>query len=206
MITKSALEKIKRVHGGYASWAVWGPIGETPKSGMDDISVFETDAVLSVLKPNVVMLGLNFSTEIKLRPFGNFHAAGRAQDYKTRYAFKDSEYYGAYMTDIIKNLAEMDSKKAMNRLDADPELLAESLRIFREEMKDLGNSRPVILAFGNDAHRLASDHLRPEEYSLLVKLCHYSYRSSKEDYKVRVFKQIAAHKNKEQYPAAERVQ
>ena len=34
---------------------------QTPKSGMDDMRVFETDAVLSVLKPNVVMLGLNLS-------------------------------------------------------------------------------------------------------------------------------------------------
>ena len=55
------------------------------------------------------------------------------------------------MTDIIKVLEEMDSGKAMNHLDAHPELLAESLRIFREEMKDLGNSRPIILAFGDRA-------------------------------------------------------
>lgn len=187
------------MHGGYASWAVWAPIEPTrkPKFGMDDISVFETDAVRSLLKPNVVMLGLNFSTKIELPPFGNFHAAGRAQDYKIRYAFEDSEYYGAYMTDIINGLAQMDSRKAMSQLDADPNLLAESLRIFREEMKDLGNSRPVILAFGDHAHGLASDHLRPEEYSLLVKLPHYSRWISKEDYKVLVFKQIAAHKNKE---------
>jgi hypothetical protein len=34
MITKSTFEMIKRKHGGHASWAVWGPIGATPKSGM----------------------------------------------------------------------------------------------------------------------------------------------------------------------------
>lgn len=205
MITKSAFEMIKRNHGGYGSWAVWGPIGATPKSGMDDMRVFETDAVLSVLKPNVVMLGLNLSKSIKLPWFGNFHCAGSAQDYKTRYAFKDSEYYGAYMTDIIKVLEEMDSGKAMNHLDAHPELLAESLRIFREEMKDLGNSRPIILAFGDRAYRLASKHLRREEYSLLVRLPHYSRRISQEAYKELVFKQIAAHNDKEQYPAKENV-
>ena len=193
MITKSAFEIIKRKHGRYASWAVWGPIGATPKSGMGDLRVFETDAVLSVLKPNVVMLGLNLSKSIQLPPFSNFHVAGSAQDYKTRYAFQGSEFYGAYMTDIIKDLEEMDSRKAMNHLDAHPELLAESLRIFREEMKDLGNSRPVILAFGNEAYALARKHLQAEEYSLLVKLPHYSdYRFNKEAYKELVFKQIAA--------------
>ena len=160
---------------------------------MGDLSVFETDAVLDLLKPNVVMLALNVSKSIALLPpFSNFHAAGNAHDYKTRYAFTGSEYYGAYMTDIIKILDEMDASKAMRHLAAHPELLVESLRIFRDEMKDLGNSRPVILAFGDHAYRLARKHLRPEEYRLLVRLPHYSRRISQEDYKELVFKQIAA--------------
>ena len=195
-MTRSAFEKIKQKHGRYASWAVWGPIGATPKSGMGDMRVFETDAFLSVLKPNVVMLALNFSKTIEQpQPFHNFHVAKNAQDYKIRYAFTDTEYDGAYMTDVIKDLAEMDCRKATKHLDAHPELLATSLRIFREEMKDLGNERPIILAFGNDAHMIARTHLRPEEYSLLIKLTHYSdYRLNKEAYKERVFEEIAAHR------------
>jgi hypothetical protein len=193
MITKSVFEKIKRNHGRYASWAVWGAIGATPKSGMEDLSVFETDAVLSILKPNVVILALNVSKSITLLPpFSNFHAAGSAHDYKTRYAFTGSAYYGAYMTDIIKVLEEMDASKAMKHLAAHPELLVESLRIFRDEMKDLGNSQPVILAFGHQAYRLAVQHLRPQEYSRLVRLPHYSCWISQEDYKELVFQHIAA--------------
>jgi hypothetical protein len=53
-------------------------------------------------------------------------------------------------------------------------------------MKDLGNSQPVILAFGNDAYALDRKHLRPEEYSRLVKLPHYSHQISKEAYKIKV--------------------
>jgi hypothetical protein len=165
---------------------------------MEDLSVFDTDAVLSVLKPNVVMLGLNFSKAITLPPFGNFHAAGSAKDYKTRYAFLGSAYYGGYMTDIIKHMPEMDSSKAMQYLRAHPEVLNESLRIFREEMADLGNVKPVILAFGHDAYDLAGDHLRPEEYNALVRLPHYAQQISKEKYKERVFKAIAAQKHKEE--------
>jgi hypothetical protein len=59
----------------------------------------------------------------------------------------------------LKVLQEMDSSKAGKHLAAHPELLAESLRIFREEMKDLGNSRPLILAFGHRAYDLARKHL-----------------------------------------------
>jgi hypothetical protein len=191
MITKSTFETIKDKHGRYASWAVWGPIGTTPKSGMGDLSVFESDAVLSLLNPNVVMLGLNLSKDITLPPFGNFHAGGSAQDYKTRYAFTNSEYYGAYMTDFIKGLQEMDSGKAIKYLRANPKQLAESLRIFRDEMTDLGNSQPVILAFGDRAYELAGKHLRPEEYSRLVRLPHYSRRINKEAYKAMVLTEIA---------------
>jgi len=46
MITKTAFETIKRKHGRNASWAVWGPIGATPKAGMSDLSVFENDGRL----------------------------------------------------------------------------------------------------------------------------------------------------------------
>lgn len=62
-------------------------------------------------------------------------------------------------------------------------------------MKDLGNERPVILAYGKDAYRIARKHLRPEEYSLLIKLTHYSdYRLKKEAYKERVFEENAANR------------
>ena len=56
------------------------------------------------------------------------------------------------------------------RIRLHPERLLNSLRIFRDEMKDLGNERPVILAYGKDAYRIARTHLRPEEYTLLIKL------------------------------------
>ena len=81
------------------------------------------------------------------------------------------------------------------RIRLRPERPLNSLRIFRDEMKDLGNERPVILAYGKDAYRIARTHLRPEEYSLLIKLTHYSdYRLNKEAYKQRVFEEIAAHR------------
>lgn len=193
MITKSTFETIKRKHSAYASWAVWGPVGATPKSGMADMSMFASDDILHILKPNVIMLGLNLSKSIRgSPPWSNFHAGGTAQDYKTRYAFHGTKYYGAYMTDIIKVLEEMDAGQAVKYVEGHPELMAKSLRIFREELTDLGASKPAILAFGNDAHRLAFTNLKPEEYSLLVKLPHYSdYRLNKETYKELVLKQIA---------------
>ena len=102
MIGTQQFEAIKRKHGAYASWAVWVDAGAKPKSNMGDISHFENDGVLALLKNDVAMVGLNISRPCA-EPFRNFHDPHpSANDFKIRYAFKDSAFYGAYMTDIIK--------------------------------------------------------------------------------------------------------
>ena len=61
MIDIQQFENIKQKHGSYASWAVWADASEKPKSNMGDVSYFKNESVLSLLKNNVVMVGLNLS-------------------------------------------------------------------------------------------------------------------------------------------------
>jgi len=66
----------------------------------------KNEGVLSLLKNDVVMVGLNISIRDSTdsKPFQNFQSPNpSANDFKIRYAFKDSPYYGAYMTDIISS-------------------------------------------------------------------------------------------------------
>lgn len=99
--------EISNSHGGYASWAVWIDEDIKPKSNMGDMSIFdlnENPQLLNILNPNVIMVGLNISKVIE-KPLSNFHGAiGGA--FKIRYAFRDTPFYGAYMTDIIKDFEE----------------------------------------------------------------------------------------------------
>jgi hypothetical protein len=78
---------------------------------------FENESVLSFLKNNIVMVGLNISRRGSTgsKPFQNFHSPNSsANDFKIRYVFqKDSPYYGAYMTDIIKLHEKIDAKQVM---------------------------------------------------------------------------------------------
>lgn len=190
MVHLQQFENIKQKHGRYASWAVWADASEKPKSNMGDVSHFKNEIVLSLLKNDVVMVGLNISRPVS-EPFTNFHDSNpRANDFKIRYAFKNSPYYGAYMTDIIKFLEEVDSKNVMRYLRERPETIEENLRTFREEMQDLKGTRPVILAFGKDTHTLLSETLNRNEYFKLIRLTHYSHRIAKEAYKETVFKEI----------------
>jgi hypothetical protein len=183
-------ENIKQKHGGYASWAVWADALEKPKSNMGNVSHFKSESVLSLLKNDVVMVGLNISRPVS-EPFSNFHDSNpRANDFKIRYAFKDSPYYGAYMTDIIKFLEEVDSKCVMKYLKERPGTIQQNLRTFRAEMHDLKATSPVILAFGKNTHKILSANLNTNEYRKLIKLTHYSHQIGKEAYKQAVFKEI----------------
>jgi len=193
MVTLQQLEQIKHKHGSYASWAVWADASEKPKSNIGDISHFENETVLSLLKHDVVMVGLNVSMRDSTdsKPFQNFHSPNpSANDFKIRYAFKDSPYYGAYMTDIIKSHVEVDAKQVMRNLKEHPGKIEANLKTFRQEMQDIKATAPVILAFGRDTYKLLSENLNENEYSKLIRLTHYSHRIRKEIYRETVFKEI----------------
>jgi hypothetical protein len=190
-------ECIKQKHGGYASWAVWADADETPKSNMGDLRIFDLNSnprLLEMLRADIVMVGLNIASFARLtsEPFRNFHdPSPRANDFKIRYAFRDTEYYGGYMTDIIKGVGMIDSKDLLTYVRAHPDLVGQNMEIFREELRDLNSTAPTILAFGAGAYGILHDNLRSEECSRLIKLTHYSHYISKEKYRETVLSQIS---------------
>lgn len=196
MIDASRFEFIKIKHGGYASWAVWVDAADTPKSNTGDMSVFDLDSnpgLLEKLKTNVVMVGLNISSLSRLlpEPFRNFHdPSPKANDFKIRYAFRDTKYSGAYMTDIIKHVGMINSKDLLAHLKLHPELVQKNIDIFREELCDLKCTEPTIVSFGAGAYNIVKHNLTAGEYLTLIKVPHYSDYISKEDYKDKVLRQI----------------
>jgi hypothetical protein len=177
---------MKQRWGSYGSWAVWAEASAWPTSNVGDLSVLDPDAnpeLLSTLHDDIVMVGLNAA-----RPFSdlfrNFHDSySNAKDYKIRFAFKETPYYGAYMTDIIKGVAEVNSKKLLRYLKANPSVLQDNIGLFQAELTDLGSVRPTILVFGGDAHALARESVPKRAYSRLIMLMHYSNYISHEDYR-----------------------
>ena len=192
MISQNHYGLIRKKHGKYASWAVWANASDRPKSNMGDMAIFDDKLVLSQLRPNVLMVGLNLSRFTISEPFRNFHdPSPSGQDYKIRFAFRDTEYFGAYMTDIIKGVVEVDSKNIPTHLKENPGVLADSLKIFRQELRDLGTDSPLILAFGRIAYYIIKQNLSSAEYGKLIRLTHYSHQISKEKYRDTVLSEIA---------------
>lgn len=172
-------------YGDCGSWAIWREAGLTPKSNMDDMNVFDLDKnpkLLETLNPNIIMVGLNISKRID-KPLSNFHGAiGGA--YKIRYAFKDTPFYGAYMTDIIKDFEQKISGTVSKYLRANKDFERKNILLFEQELVDLKSNYPLIIAFGNDSfdilNRYFSDKFK------IIKVSHYSKYVSKENYRAEI--------------------
>ena len=172
------LQEIKYKYGHMASFALWQKIDKSqkPKFGMGDISHFDNLENLNINR-NIILVGLNISGKIE-NPFQNFHPTSPfAHDYKTRYAVQDTIFSGAYMTDIIKDYEEVDGSKLMEFLNANPDLKKKNIKLFEQELKDIGSNNPIIIAMGVKAELL----LKPlkEKYKIF-KVPHYSSIYTKE--------------------------
>jgi len=90
------------------------------------MSIFDLDSnpnLLKILNPNIIIVGLNFSRTIIKDEFVNFHdKRPQGQDYKIRYAFKNTPFYGAFMTDIIKDFEEKISGNVLTYLKQNIEI------------------------------------------------------------------------------------
>ena len=175
-----SIQEIKDKYGHMASFAIWQKIDKTkkPKFGMGDISHFDNMDNLNINR-NIILVGLNLSGKGSIdSPFQNFHPIySTAQDYKTRYAVQDTIFWGAYMTDIIKDYEEVMSGKVMKYLNANPDIKKDNIKSFEKEIEDLGSKNPVIIAFGNDCFKILSE--LKNKYKIF-KVPHYSSNISKE--------------------------
>ena len=186
MITREKFDQIKEKYGRVASWAIWANQDKEPKSNMGDLSVLDPEInknLLSELNPNVVLVALNFSENVDHKPFENFHAGGKFQDYKTRYAIRDSPAWGGYMTDIIKDYPEKESDRLVEYLKTDKAIEQSNVESFRQELIDIGAKKPKLVAFGNDVYDILKRNLPEFE---IVKIPHYAHFISKEKYREQV--------------------
>jgi hypothetical protein len=192
MITKEHYIEIEGKYGEFASWAIWANEDIKPKSNIGEMSIFDLNKnpnLLETLNPNVIMVGLNFSRTIEKKAFVNFHdKRPQGQDYKIRYAFRDTEFYGAYMTDIVKDFEEKISGNILQYLKDNKEFELMNVKLFEQEIADLKCSDPLIIAFGNITFQLLNKHFG-QKYRI-KKVMHYSQQISKENYKTTVWKSL----------------
>jgi len=145
---------IKKKYGRMSSWAIWEkPNTEKLTSNIKKIGFFNnpTLELLSMLNPNIIIVGLNLSGKLK-SDFINFHS--NKNDGKLRY-FQDTIFKGCYMTDIIKNHVESKSKNI--KLTKEEE--EKHIKFFEQELIDIGSDNPTIIALGNKSFQILTKYL-----------------------------------------------
>ncbi len=188
MVDKRTYELLKNEFGQYSSWAIWAV--ETPgcpASNTGDISMFGSSLIHKELHTDYIFFGLNSAAHEKLNnePWGAFHSndTKRQRDYKIRYALQNTQYWGSYITDVIKGYPETDSLKIVRQFRNNKDLKNKALKDLKKELKIIGGE-PIAIAFGNYAFELLSE-FRVSLPSLkdIIKVPHYSTWCSKENYK-----------------------
>ncbi|MBM4165662.1 MAG: hypothetical protein FJ218_01870 [Ignavibacteria bacterium] len=191
MIQRSHYLEIANKCGHFASWAIWANEGKTPKSNIGDLKIFDLDLnpnILVQINPNIIMVGLNISRKIE-NTFGNFHdSKPQSQDYKIRYAFKNTGLYGAYMTDIIKDFEQIISGTVHSFLKLNRDFEEHNVAIFEQELLDLNPTNPILIAFGSISYNILLRNFKTKYQ--IIKIPHYSMRIGKENYRSEVEKII----------------
>ena len=212
MLDKKTYKLMKKKYGGVGSWAVWctQTDKDKPKSNMGNMDwTKDEDGLCSVLNPEFVFVGLNLSDSHGKysdanTPWVNFHSGNpHGNSFKLRFALKDTSFWGAYMTDLIKGVKETDSKKVVAKLKKDSASLERNLKEFEREISHLGG-KPVLVALG----KVVGKFLKPLELEgkyVVKELPHYSSRINKEQYRAEVSKTIGKYINKTSVPTVGRM-
>ena len=212
MLDKKTYKLMKKKYGGVGSWAVWCAQTDKDKlkSNMGNMDwTKDEDSLCSILNPGFVFVGLNLSDSHGKysdanTPWVNFHSGNpHGNSFKLRFALKDTPFWGAYMTDLIKGVKETDSKKVVSKLKKDKALLARNLKNFKDEISHLGG-KPVLVALGKAVGKLLKPFELEGKY-VVKELPHYSSRINKEQYRAEVSKTIGKYINKTSVPTVGRM-
>jgi hypothetical protein len=179
--------KIREMYGDCASWATWQTSDQAPKAGIADLSIFDPtnrNNVISTLKTDVILVGLNISRADIGESWGNFHSANpRGTDYKLRHALLGTPLWGCYLTDILKDYEEVKSSSVEKDLRSNPNLEKLHTKNFKVEVDFVCDAAPVIFSLGNAADTILRRNF--SNYYRIHKLRHYAQTSlSLEQYKI----------------------
>lgn len=189
---KKKFNQLAKKFGDVASWAMWAPVLDKPKSNVGNLSIFDDPDLYKKVNPHYAFIGLNVSggraPGAKIITWENFHSpCGKHHDYKLRYALKDTPYWGSYITDLIKNFPEVHSENVSAYLRQNPDVLNDNIKSFCEEMALLDN--PILVAMGGKVYELLQKTVANKFQ--IVEIKHYSFTISKENYRAEVLERLA---------------
>ena len=190
MITEQTYEIMKNKYWKIWSRAVRWDQTTSPRSNTDDMARVNSPNLLKTLNTGYVFVGLNWSSTHWDKwgtngiIWSNFHSGYSLQnDYKLRYALKNTKYWGSYITDLIKYYPEVDFNKVTSYINNNPQILEENIENFKKEISYLWDNLKLV-ALGSKVYELLDKYLWKDYEIFSIK--HYSCRIWKENYREEV--------------------
>jgi len=193
----AALEQLKTEFGMHgSSWALWDESGKIEP-------IIKTEEISSLIKPNIIFLGLNASILVQ-DAWAGFHQECRVKDsFKTQKVkrladlLQENEFkvfYGAYMTDIIKDQYAHDSDVVSKKFTEDESSIKRNLDLFNRELDFLAkisnSNKFTVICMGNNVCEIielaVNKGFLNQDTVALHKITHYAWRAPIEAYKERV--------------------
>lgn len=145
-----------------ASWAVWGAATQTePFDDRSDLCLPVGPALDDVLHARDVLVGLNQSSVARDSagrpvspagasvPWANFHTSAFHNDHFLAEAFRGTEVWGAYMTDLHEQRESDIRKVHEHNIDAEISSLISQMHL----LGATGEAAPRIICFGVKSYR-----------------------------------------------------
>ncbi len=178
--TKDEYFNLKKKYGNYASWALWNENDEK------DTNIIEEN--IGMLNSRFVGIALNISKPVS--NWSNFR--GGTHDRKLKLAFNKGRIKGFYLTDLLKNVVEVNSTTIEKKIKNQEIQLDPHISFFIEEMKDIKvTDETEFLIFGNQAYKLFDNHLkRSFPNNKITHLRHYSARGTDKEWITKTLDKI----------------
>ncbi len=188
-ISPRTYQQLKLCYGRWSSWALWNP------AVISDLAIMEPRGIPHpLMRADLVFVGLNAARPTS-KPWEAFHTTS-ANDKKLAGLLNNAVFGGAYITDIIKGLVEVEGKKAADIVKDNDSLLKSNAKLFCDELEMLGvGADTTIIVFGNEAWDIIQRMLEKNlldpccAKGLFVKNTHFAAYVSIEDMK----KELAGH-------------
>lgn len=195
VVNTEVLTIIENEYGLTSSWAIWAPPSNGDWSTKDSVGdltpLHDIRRLQEQVNDEYIFVGLNPAehnhSDAAKQVWGNFHSDDlrRAQDYKLRYALRDTPYWGSFMTDVYSGIVDTNANSAVKKATSTDteQSIKDILRI-----RDLLGGKSTVVAMGSKAYAILKKTL-PSDVCL-KRITHYSSYVGLEKYREDVLHQL----------------
>lgn len=187
---KELYKTLKNKYGKFSSFAIWAEAIHGEKSNIGNLEIFQED-LYEPLHTRFIIVDFGNSPSFDRRrdhqqkDWMNFHSdLPRQNEYKLRYAFKDTPLWGSFMIPLFN---EYNTLSLQRKVKEDTDFVESNLQRVKEQLSYF--EQPVLIALGGNVYKYLRSYFG-NQYKIVV-IKHPSFQIKLEEYKAEILKKLA---------------